>query len=89
MPIIAHVLLALLIAVSAVHPSAAGPGDTPPALTLLQQPTPPPESKTPPRGALGIAFALLCTFSLSTAALVSSLAIKRRLNSISPDEKPN
>lgn len=88
MAILAHFLLAILFASSVVNPSVASPGATLAPVLQPQQPTPQATGETgPPRGTLGIVFALLCTFSLSTTALVSSLAIKRRLNRISPDPK--
>ena len=88
MAILAHFLLAILFASSVVNPSVASPGATLAPVLQPQQPTPQATGETgPPRGTLGIVFALLCTFSLSTTALVSSLAIKRRLNQISPDPK--
>ena len=88
MATLAHLLLIVLFANNVIHPSVASLSETLVPVLQPQQPTPQATGETgSPRGALGIAFALLCTFSLSTTALVSSLAIKRRLNQISPDPK--
>lgn len=56
----------------------------PPA--ALQQPAPQPEGAGPPqRVSLPVFLALVCVFNLSLVALLGSIALRRRIDSISPD----
>ncbi|NTU79777.1 MAG: hypothetical protein HGA45_10310 [Chloroflexales bacterium] len=87
MSIIVHLILAALIAAGAVPPMASSASSASAPLTMLQPPTPQPAGATDrPRGNIGIALALLCVAVLSSAALFSSIAVKRRIDSISPDK---
>lgn len=83
------ILLALILTVWS-GPALLAPTVEQPAAglsSLAQPPTPSPEGEQPPqRVSLTVLLALVCVFNLSVIALLGSIALRRRIDSISPDK---
>lgn len=89
MPMLFALILAALMscAAPAPPPTVAWDGRIPPVVAL-QQPTPTPEGQGPrPRTSLPLVLALACSCNISVIALLGSIALRRRMDRISPDKE--
>lgn len=77
----------VLLGVASPASAATAPGYVQRPPVAFQQPTPPPEDQAPPpRVSLSVLLALVCVFNLSVIALLGSLALRRRIDRISPEK---